>query len=94
MFLKAGTVPLIMKWEDSLGRGSKTIAHFHDDSNPKVKSPCTARKRGDGHYRVLPGGKSASSLTACEQIALSFERLNALNTNEQPLPPVSYLENI
>lgn len=36
MFLKAGIVPLIMKWEDSLGKGIKTIVHFHDDSNPKA----------------------------------------------------------
>lgn len=36
MFLKAGTVPLIMKWEDPLGKGIKTIAHFHNDTNPKV----------------------------------------------------------
>ena len=35
-FLKAGIIPLIMKWEDSLGEGIKTIAHFQDDSNRKV----------------------------------------------------------
>lgn len=37
MLRKAGTVPLMMKWEDSPGKGNKTLAHFHDDSHPTVK---------------------------------------------------------
>lgn len=28
MFLKAGIVPLIMKWEDSLGKGIKTWERY------------------------------------------------------------------
>ena len=36
MLLKAGIVPSITKWEDPLGKGIKTITHFHDGSNLKV----------------------------------------------------------
>lgn len=31
MFLKAEIVPLRMKWEDPVGKGIETIAHFPDD---------------------------------------------------------------
>lgn len=41
MFLKAGIAPLIMEWEDSLGKGINTIARFHSDSNSKVESLCS-----------------------------------------------------
>lgn len=40
MFLKAGIVPLVMKREDSLGKGIKTIAHSQGDSNPRSMSVC------------------------------------------------------
>lgn len=44
--LRAGIVPLIMKWEDTLGKGIKTITHSHDDSNLKVnvRVPLESRK--------------------------------------------------
>lgn len=65
MFLKSGIVPLIMKWEDSLGKvlklgkGISTIAHFHGASNPKV------HVHTDNYYSILPGEKLANvTLTA------------------------------
>ena len=37
---------MIMKWEDTLGKGIKTITHSHDDSNLKVnvRVPLESRK--------------------------------------------------
>lgn len=46
MLLGAGIVPLVMKWEHPLGKGIKTITHFHDDSNLRanVRVPLEGRK--------------------------------------------------
>lgn len=56
-------VPLMMKWEDPLGKGINTIAQSLDDSNPRVNVRVSL-----DHNSLLPGEKLAGvHLTACEK---------------------------